>query len=121
MKNSNERVAYFNGKIVPESEVMIPFRDRSFKYGDGVFDMTRTFGHKIFKLEEHIDRFYDSLSYVKIDPGINKNEMIDQTMNVLNANLPLIDKMMTIGLVKEYQGGLILLEEICGIQMEVQI
>ena len=37
-----------NGKIVPESEVMIPFRDRSFKYGDGVFDMTRTFGHKIF-------------------------------------------------------------------------
>ncbi len=92
MKNSNERVAYFNGKIVPESEVMIPFRDRSFKYGDGVFDMTRTFGHKIFKLEEHIDRFYDSLSYVKINPGINKNEMIDQTMNVLNANLPLIDK-----------------------------
>ena len=39
-----ERVAYFNGQIVPESQVLIPFRDRSFKYGDGVFDMTRTFG-----------------------------------------------------------------------------
>jgi hypothetical protein len=53
-----ERVAYFNGEIVPESQVLISFRDRSFKYGDGVFDMTRTFGGRIFRLQEHIDRLY---------------------------------------------------------------
>ena len=46
-----ERVAYFNGEVIPESQVKVPFRDRGFKYGDAVFDMTRTFGHKIFKLE----------------------------------------------------------------------
>ena len=46
----NERVAYFNGEIVPESQAVVPFRDRGFKYGDAVFDMTRTFGHRIFKL-----------------------------------------------------------------------
>ena len=68
--NEGERVAYFNGEIVPESEVKVPFRDRGFKYGDAVFDMTRTFGHKIFKLETHIDRFYNSLKYVDIDPGM---------------------------------------------------
>ena len=30
----NQRVAYFNGRIVPEREVVLPFRDRGFKYGD---------------------------------------------------------------------------------------
>ena len=67
---NTERVAYFNGKIVPESQVLISFRDRSFKYGDGVFDMTRTFNGHIFKLQEHLERLYRSLKYVGIDPGL---------------------------------------------------
>ena len=41
---ANERVAWFNGKIVPEHEVRIPFRDSSWLYGDGAFDITRSFG-----------------------------------------------------------------------------
>ena len=49
-----ERIAYFNGSYVPESEVLIPFRDRGFVLGDAVFDTARTFGGKIFKLGEHI-------------------------------------------------------------------
>ena len=47
---ANHRVAYFNGKIVPEREVVLPFRDRGFKYGDAAFDMTRTFQGRPFKL-----------------------------------------------------------------------
>ncbi len=88
---SSERVAYFNGKIVSESQVVVPFRDRGFKYGDAVFDMTRTFGHRIFKLDEHLDRFYKSLDYVRIDPGISKQEMRDATLQVVEQNLKLID------------------------------
>lgn len=49
---ASERVAYFNGRIVPEREVLVTFRDRGFKFGDAVFDTTRTFGHQIFKLKE---------------------------------------------------------------------
>ena len=67
---SNQRVAWFNGKFMPEGQVMIPFRDRSWKYGDGAFDMTRTFDGQPFRLKEHIDRFYRSLRYLQIDPGI---------------------------------------------------
>jgi len=36
---SNQRIAWFNGKFMPENQVMIPFRDRSWKYGDGAFDI----------------------------------------------------------------------------------
>ena len=87
---TGERVAYFNGEIVPESQVLVPFRDRGFKYGDAVFDMTRTFGHQIFKIETHINRFYNSLRYVDIDPGMSQKEMVDLSMAVLEGNLHLL-------------------------------
>jgi len=85
-----ERVAYFNGKIVPESQVLIPFRDRSFKYGDGVFDMTRTFGGRIFKLKEHVDRLYRSLKYTGIEIGLSASEVMTITEEILARNLPLL-------------------------------
>ena len=87
---TQERVAYFNGEIVDESDARISFRDRGFKYGDAVFDMTRTFGHRIFKLDEHLQRFWDSLDYVGIDPGITISEMREATISVLERNLPLL-------------------------------
>jgi branched-chain amino acid aminotransferase len=74
---SNQRIAWFNGKFMPEGQVMIPFRDRSWKYGDGAFDMTRTFNGKAFRLKEHIDRFYRSMRYLKLDPGLSPKEMVD--------------------------------------------
>ncbi len=88
---ANERVAYFNGEILPESRVQVSFRDRSFRYGDGAFDTTRTFGHRVFKLEEHIRRFYKSLRYLRIDPGITPDEMKSVTEEVLARNLHLLD------------------------------
>lgn len=89
-ERANERVAWFNGEFMPESRVLVPFRDRSFVYGDGCFDMTRTFGHRIFKLDSHLARFYRSLKYLRIDPGIGPREMADLTMQVLERNLHLL-------------------------------
>ena len=88
--SNQERVAYFNGKIVPESQVLIPFRDRSFKYGDGVFDMTRTFHGRIFKLQEHIDRLYRSLKYAGIEISLSKQEMMAISEDVLQRNWALL-------------------------------
>ena len=89
---SNERVAYLNGKIVPESQALVSFRDRSFTYGDAVFDTTRTFAHKMFKVKEHIDRLYRSLRYVQIDPGISPGELAKISEEVCERNLHLIGK-----------------------------
>ena len=72
---ANERVAWFNGEFMPEREVRIPFRDSSWVYGDGCFDMTRTFGHRLFKVKEHVDRLYRSLRYLRIDPGFGPDKM----------------------------------------------
>src|SRR6201985_3080123 len=83
---SNQRIAWFNGKFMPENQVMIPFRDRSWKYGDGAFDMTRTFEGTPFRLKEHIDRFYRSLRYLQIDPGISPKEMVAHSEEVVARN-----------------------------------
>ncbi|HET6468492.1 MAG TPA: aminotransferase class IV [Geminicoccaceae bacterium] len=89
-ERANERVAWFNGSFMPESRVQVPFRDRSFIYGDGAFDMTRTFARRIFKLDEHLTRFYRSLKYLRIDPGIGPKELAEVTMEVLERNLHLL-------------------------------
>ena len=88
---NTERIAYFNGRFVPESQVLVPFRDRGFKYGDAVFDTTRTFGHRVFKLSEHVERLYRSLRYLRIDPGIPADQMVEITEEVLAQNLPLLE------------------------------
>lgn len=87
---ANQRVVWFNGDFVPEDEARLPFRDRGFRYGDAVFDMTRTFGGRIFRLSEHLDRFYRSLRYVRIDPGLDKAKMTEVTGEVLARNLHLL-------------------------------
>jgi branched-chain amino acid aminotransferase len=86
----NERVAYFNGRIVPESQATVSFRDRGFKYGDAAFDATRTFGGKPFRLEQHVERLYRSLRYLQIDPGLSPREMIEISGQVLDENRPLL-------------------------------
>jgi len=87
---SEERIAYHNGDYLPESQVRVPFRDRGFIMGDAVFDTARTFRGRPFKLREHVDRLYDSLRYLRIDPRLDKTEMLAITEKVIAANLPLL-------------------------------
>lgn len=92
MAKIDQWCCWFNGKIVPEREVVVPFRERGFLYGDAAFDTTRTFGHRVFKLAEHIERFYRSLAYLRIDPGIPREKMMEISDRVAERNLALIGK-----------------------------
>ena len=85
-QQSNVRIAWFNGQFMPENQVLISFRNRSWKYGDGAFDMTRTFNGRAFRLKEHIDRFYRSLRYLRLDPGMSKKEMIEVSEEIVARN-----------------------------------
>ena len=83
-------MAWFNGEFMPEREVRIPFRDSSWVYGDGCFDMTRSFGHRLFKVKEHVDRLYRSLKYLRIDPGFGPQKMCAMTEDVFERNRHLL-------------------------------
>ena len=55
-----------------------------------MFDAARTFNGVPFKLAEHVKRLYDSLRYVRIDPGIGMDEMEDWSRKVVQHNYPLL-------------------------------
>ena len=86
MHQSDCRLAWFNGRFLTENQVVIPFRDRGWRYGDGAFDMTRTFNGRPFRLKQHVDRFYRSLRYLRLDPGMSPQEMIDLSEELVARN-----------------------------------
>jgi len=88
--NTSERLAWFNGELVPESEVRISFRDRGWLFGDTAFDVARTFGGKAFKLREHVDRLYRTLAYLQIDVQMTADDMYRISESVIEANRPLL-------------------------------
>ena len=85
-------IAYFNGDWVPFPEVKIDPLDRGFFLGDSVFEVARTFNGKSFKMREHIERLYRSLSFVRIDPKIDAEEMINISEEAITKNLHLLEE-----------------------------
>ena len=77
MGNYDDYTAYFNGEWVPYSKVLFPPHDRGFAVADVVFDQGRTFGGVPFRLEDHVNRLYRSLKYVRVDPGFGEEEMVE--------------------------------------------
>ena len=86
----SERIIYLNGNFVPESEAKVSIFDAGFRAGDGVYEATRTFNHKLFRLREHLNRLYGSLRYVRIDCGLKMEEMEQLSLEVLERNKGLL-------------------------------
>jgi len=82
-----ERVAYYRGKIIPESQVLISFRDSAAIHGEGVYDTARTFGGRIFKLREHLDRLWRSMRYLRIEPPVSFQELEEISDEVARCNV----------------------------------
>jgi len=106
MTGNGDWVVWMNGQLMPENEARVPIRDRGFKYGDAVFDTTRTFGHKIFKLEEHLDRLYRSLNYLRIDPGVPRETLVEATEMVAEQCLKAVGKDEDLWLTQRVTRGL---------------
>jgi branched-chain amino acid aminotransferase len=83
---AEEPLIYLNGDIVEASEARISPFDRGFLWGDGVYEVTPCFGDSLYRLEDHVDRLYRSLRYVRIDPGMTAPEMVAATEALLEAN-----------------------------------
>jgi branched-chain amino acid aminotransferase len=83
---SSERLAYFNGELVPESEARISVFDSALVYGDVVFEVTRTFREQPFRLREHMERLYASMRLAEIDCGLTIDEMEAATYETIAAN-----------------------------------
>ncbi|HHT9137557.1 MAG TPA: branched-chain-amino-acid transaminase [Candidatus Wunengus sp. YC60] len=77
---------YINGQIVPQEEAKISVFDHGLLYGDGVFEGIRAYNGKIFTLDEHLDRIYDSATAISLKIPITKAEMADAIKQTMKAN-----------------------------------
>lgn len=87
---NEERIAYYEGSFVLESQVRIPFRDLGWMRGIGVYDTERTFDGKIFKLREHLDRLWRSLAYIRVEPPMPMDELAVVTEEVARRNYQIV-------------------------------
>ena len=85
-----ERVTYINGRIVPDSDALISFRDSMAMNGEGVYDTERTFDGQVFKLREHLDRLARSLEYLRIEPPIAFDELEEITLEIARRNYEIV-------------------------------
>lgn len=81
-----ELTQYVNGEFVPTSEAKISIFDRAISVGDAVFDTERTFDGVVFRLREHLERLYRSLHALRIDPGLDIDEMQQVTEELVARN-----------------------------------
>ena len=89
----SQRLVYFNGELIPESEARISIFDCALMFGDMVFEMTRSFNQKPYRLRQHLDRLYKSMRYAEIDCGLTIDQMEDATHQTIEVNLPALDNL----------------------------
>jgi len=77
---------YINGQILPQEESKISVFDHGLLYGDGVFEGIRAYNGKIFTLDQHLDRLYDSATAIALKIPIAKAEMADAIKKTMEAN-----------------------------------
>ena len=68
-------LGYYNGRFGELDEMTVPMNDRVSWFGDGVYDAGPSRNYKIFALDEHIDRFFNSAGLLKIQMPVTKKEL----------------------------------------------
>ncbi len=77
---------YISGKLVDKENAKISVFDHGFLYGDGVFEGIRAYNGKVFKMQEHIDRLYNSAAAIELAIPVSKEEYAAAIEETLRAN-----------------------------------
>lgn len=77
---------HIDGQLLDESEAKISVFDHGLLYGDGVFEGIRFYNNRVFRLDEHIERLYDSAKAIHLTIPIEPAAMIAATLETIRAN-----------------------------------
>jgi branched-chain amino acid aminotransferase len=79
-------IVYVNGSFVQEEEAKISVFDHGFLYGDGVFEGIKAYNGRIFALDEHVDRFYESAQSIQLELPLSRDEMKKAIIETVRRN-----------------------------------
>src|ERR1700677_1805037 len=77
---------YIDGAFFPESEAKISVFDHGLLYGDGVFEGIRFYNGRVFQLEDHLDRLWDSARAICLTVPISREEMTAALLESVRQN-----------------------------------
>jgi branched-chain amino acid aminotransferase len=82
------RVVYMNGEFVPEHMAKISIYDSALMFGDMIFEMTRSFNKKQFRLREHLERLFLGLKILRIPINMTIEELEQACLLTIEINEP---------------------------------
>jgi len=77
---------YIGGKLYDKADAKISVYDHGLLYGDGVFEGIRSYSGRVFRLEAHVDRLYDSARGIHLVIPMSKAAMAQAVVDTLAAN-----------------------------------
>lgn len=80
------QLIYLDGELVERDQAKVSVYDHGLLYGDGVFEGTRVYHGRIFRLEEHVKRLDRSARAIMLDTPLSIEEMIDAHVETCRAN-----------------------------------
>lgn len=91
-------LAYLNGKLVPAAQAVVPVYDAGFVLGVTVAEQLRTFGGRLFRLDQHLARLQHSLDIVGVDLAQPMSELAEAAEDLASRNHALADPGDDLGL-----------------------
>lgn len=77
---------YLNGDFVPAEEAKVSVFDHGLLYGDGVFEGIRFYNDRVFKLDEHLQRLYDSAKAIRLEIPLKIKEFEEVILETIRRN-----------------------------------
>lgn len=77
---------YINGKFYSKEEAVVSVFDHGLLYGDGVFEGLRVYEGKVFRIEQHLKRLYDSAKAILLEIPMPIEAMTEAVMETVEKN-----------------------------------
>jgi branched-chain amino acid aminotransferase len=77
---------YINGTLYDKQQAAVSVYDHGLLYGDGVFEGIRSYAGKVFRLDEHLDRLWNSAKAIWLTIPISEAEMAKAIVDTLAVN-----------------------------------
>ncbi|MFN3428748.1 MAG: D-amino acid aminotransferase [Candidatus Sericytochromatia bacterium] len=79
-----DSLVWINGKVTGIEEATVSLEDRGFVFGDGVYEVVRTYGGAPFAMAEHMARFERSAAGIELAPPFGGAEMAGIALDLLH-------------------------------------
>src|SRR5262249_62122494 len=79
-------VVYAGGKFSGAGEAAVSVFDHGLLYGDGIFEGIRAYAGRVFKLERHIERLFDSAKAIRLDIPASRDEVAELVPETCRRN-----------------------------------